>query len=113
MNTGYEILLARINSHPEEFDLLSLEGDSAAYAHNLAKGNTQLTLPLHEALRLWDTEEMKWSAVLSIALNEERSKGFITPEQRQVLRDTLHAAQAEAFTKRVLQILLHFDDSTP
>jgi hypothetical protein len=85
MNVGYEILLARISTHPEEFALANSS----------------------------DLRESRWGAQLEIAFSENASGGFITSEQRKALRQALIAAQGDAFTKGVLHTLFEeFDDDS-
>jgi len=85
MNVGYEILLARIASHPEEF---TLTGGTRRWAGS------------------------RWAVHLDIAFSESASGGFVTAEQREALSQALMAAQGDAFTKEVLSTLFEEDDDS-
>jgi len=84
MNKGVEILLRRIESHPEEFNTFS---DRAKFA------NTS-----------------KWLKFAKVILDSNKS-AFVTDAQRAQFKKEFERIQGDAFTSEVLAVLL--DDSTP
>jgi len=88
MNKGVEILLKRMESHPEEFDRLGIP--SLRTPKNISK----------------------WRALVDILLDPSRSGGFFSDEERKQLNASLANVQATVFTKHVLQVLTTGDDST-
>lgn len=84
-NTGVRILLARMESHPEEFKWL--------FPHKLPVG-------------------AKWHDVMYIVMDLKNS--FISEEDRKALIDKYATIQGEAFNEYVMEVLLHVDspDST-
>jgi hypothetical protein len=76
MNQGIEILLARMDSHPDEF-------------YNI---HQQATVP----------PGMRWDALIREANNGK----FVTEEERTALQNKLSSIQGESFTKAVLQELM-------
>lgn len=88
MNKGVEILLKRMESHPEEFDRLGIP--SLRQPKNISK----------------------WRALVDILLDPNRSGGFFSDEERKQLNASLANVQATVFTKHVLQVLTTGDDST-
>ena len=76
MNQGIEILLARMESHPDEFHNLHMQG-------NTPPGT-------------------RWDALLREAIKGK----FTTEEERTALQDKLSSVQGDSFTKAVLQELM-------
>lgn len=88
MNQGLAILMERIDTNPEEF-------------YHFISGVTHTS--------------SRWSAVILMALDEQRSGDFITPEERAELRRKLGVVSGDAFHKHVLRKLMEDqsgDDST-
>lgn len=81
MNAGVEILLKRMDSHPEEFQGLD--------THIRGLGTTSKT-------------EYRWEHHIRAALNSK----FLTAEERALLLDKLSSIQGETFTKAVLRELM-------
>ena len=81
MNKGLEILLARMDSHPKDFNLLQLQ----------------------------PRQQDMWGLLISIVRDEDRSGSFITPEDRAALEDKMHKIQGELFTTAVLDRVMHYD----
>jgi hypothetical protein len=81
MNKGLEVLLARIESHPEEF---------------IGKSSVVPRMT-------------RWSTLVDIALDPARSGTFITPEEREALVAQLAVVRGEQFSKNVLQTLMDVD----
>ena len=86
MNRGVEILLSRMDSHPQEFCM-----EFNAHAH---------------------TKVYKWGSVLSVLLNDTHPafKSF-TAEEVQGIRDKYYSLQAEAFSEHVMKTLLKIEGS--
>ena len=76
MNQGIEILLARMESHPDEF-------------YNI---HQQATVP----------PGTRWDALI----REVNKGKFVTEEERTALQNKLSSIQGESFTKAVLQELM-------
>ena len=76
MNQGIEILLARMESHPDEF-------------YNI---HQQATVP----------PGTRWDALI----REASKGKFVTEEERTALQNKLSSIQGESFTKAVLQELM-------
>ena len=94
MNQGLAILMERIDTNPEEF-------------YQYSSPTTGLGGVTHTSSR--------WSAVILMALDEQRSGDFITPEERAELRRKLGVVSGDAFHKHVLRKLMEDqsgDDST-
>jgi hypothetical protein len=90
MNTGVEILLKRMDSHPEEFQ-------------GVGKG---------VRLRVYGNDDdydvsRRWDGLISAALNST----FLTDEEREALLNKLSSIQGEAFTTAVVEELTR-DPST-
>jgi len=77
MNQGIEILLARMESHPDEFHNLHMQGDTPPGT--------------------------RWDALLREAIKGK----FTTEEERTALQDKLSSVQGDSFTKAVLKELMH------
>jgi hypothetical protein len=90
MNKGVEIIMRRMDSHPEEFDRLKLQLPNARP----------------------DQTRMKWAYLVDVLLDAERSGGFFSAEERETLIQKLAQVQAAVFTKHVLHVLTTTDDST-
>jgi len=84
MNKGVEILLSRIESHPDEFNTFSDRGK----------------------FELLSTS--KWLRFAKVILDPDKSS-FVTDEQRARFKKEFERVQADAFTSEVLAVLL--DDS--
>lgn len=85
MNKGVEILLARMRSHPEEFQIFDRE----------------VTGPVN-----WQTRTNKWDHICLLFLDEDNPKGaFLTDKEKQTLRDQYYLVQGESFTKHILKII--------
>lgn len=85
MNQGLAILMERIDTNPEEF-------------YQYSNPTTGLGGVTHTSSR--------WSAVILMALDEQRSGDFITPEERAELRRKLGVVSGDAFHKHVLRKLM-------
>lgn len=81
MNKGLEIMLARMDSHPKDFNLLQLQ----------------------------PRQEDTWGLLISIVRDENRSGSFITPEERESFEGKMHKVQGQIFTGAVLQKVLDHD----
>jgi len=90
MNKGLEILLKRIDSHPEEFDQLFRQKPHSA------------------------DPTASWDKLVEIALNEQRSHSFLTEDERAELRARMQSVQGDIFTKAVMRTLfaMNGDDSS-
>ena len=84
MNKGVEILLSRIESHPEEFNTFSDRGKFVSTS--------------------------KWLRFAKVILDPDKS-AFVSDEQRAQFKKEFERIQGDAFTSEVLAVLL--DDSTP
>ena len=80
MNAGVEILLKRMDSHPEEFR--GLDSHIKSLAPNV--------------------NENRWRWVLAAALEGK----FLTDEEKTMLHDKLSSIQGEAFTAAVMRELM-------
>ena len=81
MNAGVEILLKRMNSHPEEFQGL----DTHIRGLNTTAGT-----------------EYRWEHYLRAAFNSK----FLTDEERTLLSSKLSSIQGGAFTQAVMRELM-------
>jgi 16S rRNA G527 N7-methylase RsmG len=78
MNKGVEILLRRIESHPEEFNTFSARGV---------------------------TNSSKWLRFAKVLLDPDRS-AFVTDAQRAHFKKEFERIQGDAFTSEVVAVLL-------
>lgn len=81
MNKGVEIILKRIETHPEEFCFFGDEPDT------------------------------KWHRLILVLCDPERSGSFISEEERELLQRKLCVVTGEAFTQEVLRVLTRDDSS--
>lgn len=90
MNKGLEILLKRIDSHPEEFDQLFRQKPHSA------------------------DPTASWDKLVEIALNIQRSHSFLTEDERAELKTRIQSVQGDLFTKAVMRTLFAVsgDDSS-
>ena len=88
MNKGLEIMLKRMDSHPEEFDQLFPQ------------------VPVKAKPR------ERWDRLIGIVLDPNKSGTFITQEQRQQFKAKLEEVQADTFTRVVMERLFDSDDSS-
>lgn len=86
MNKGLEIMLKRMESHPEEFDILMPQ------------------MPTNRK------PKERWDRLIGIVLDENKSGGFITEEERHRFKLKLEEVQADTFTRVVMERL--FDDDS-
>ena len=80
MNKGVEILLSRIESHPEEF-------------------NTFLACS-------FPTRTSKWLRLAKVILDPDKS-AFVSDKQRAQFKKEFERIQGDAFTSEVLAVLLN------
>jgi hypothetical protein len=85
VNKGLEILLARMDSHPQDFNILELNS--------------------------YGPRDM-WGVLVSIVRDEDRSGGFITPEERKGFEVKMHKVKGELFTRAVIARVMHHDSSS-
>jgi|TARA_B110000285_G_scaffold89324_1_gene102438 hypothetical protein len=83
MNKGFEILLGRIESHPDEFNTFS------------------------ERPRV----SRRWLKFVRVILDPDRS-GFVSDEQRARFKKEFEKVQSDAFTSEVLAVLLDDSNAT-
>jgi len=90
MNKGLEILLKRVDTHPEEFDQLFRQKP-------------------HSANPMAD-----WGKLVEIALDVQRSHSFLTQDERAELKAKIQSVQGDMFTKAVMRTLfaINGDDSS-
>lgn len=84
MNQGVEILIARIESHPEEFDGAPIE-----------------------VVTGYATPRGKWGH----AVNTVYTAPYFTDEERTLLRDKLKERRRTEFTESIMRMLLGEDDA--
>lgn len=89
MNTGVEILLKRMDSHPEEFH----------WDEGTSRWGWLLRMLAEEGI----ARPEPWGYDLS----------FLPPEEFQALRDKLCSIQGEAFTRTVMRELLVDEEGGP
>jgi|TARA_R110000744_G_scaffold380379_2_gene500992 hypothetical protein len=80
MNKGYQILMARIGSHPEEFFTDDWGGGPA--------------------------RESRWHKEIYALLDPAESGSIISEDERSALKDKMQAIIGEEFTKNVMDKLL-------
>jgi hypothetical protein len=78
LNKGVEILLARMDSHPDEFPSMFDRNPDRMY---------------------------KWDSVIWKLLEDTRDFIFITEDERSLLIDKYRRIQGEAFTKYIMKKL--------
>jgi hypothetical protein len=81
VNKGLEILLARMDSHPQDFNFLQLQ----------------------------PRQQDMWGLLIEVVRDENRSGSFVTHEERAALEDKMNKVQGEIFTGAVLERVLHYD----
>jgi len=81
VNKGLEILLKRVDSHPEEFDQLFRQKPHSA------------------------DPTVNWDKLVEIALNVPRSHSFLTEDERAELKTRIQSVQGDLFTKAVMRTL--------
>jgi hypothetical protein len=81
MNKGVEIILKRIETHPEEFCFFG------------------------------DTPCTKWHNMILVLCDPEKSGSFVSEEERELLQRKLGVVTSEAFTQQVLAVLTRDDSS--
>jgi len=90
MNKGLEILLKRMDTHPEEFDRL--------FRHRRVDrhGNVE-----------------GWDQIISIVLEKNKSHSFVSDEERALFEEKMLAVQGDMFSEAVMRKLfeLNGDDS--
>lgn len=86
MNKGLEIMLKRMDSHPEEFD------------------------QLFPQMPVKSKPKERWDRLIGIVLDPNKSGAFITQEQRDAFTVKLEEVQADTFTRAVMERL--FDDDS-
>ena len=87
MNKGLELLLKRMQTHPDEFE-------------DLFNPN-----PITQ-------KENRWRLYTGIVLDPAQSAGFVTDEERALYRKGYQQIQGDSFTCNILKKLM-LDDSTP
>ena len=90
MNKGLEIILKRIDTHPEEFDQLFRQKPHSA------------------------NPTASWDKLVEIALNIQCSHSFLTADERGELKTKIQSVQGDMFTKAVMRTLfaINGDDSS-
>jgi hypothetical protein len=81
MNKGLEIILKRIDTHPEEFDQLFRQKPHSA------------------------NPTASWDKLVEIALSLQCSHSFLTADERAELKAKIQSVQGDMFTKAVMRTL--------
>ena len=88
MNKGLEVLLKRMQTHPDEFE-------------DLFNPN-----PLAQ-------KENRWRLYTGIVLDPAQSAGFVTDNERALYRKSYQQIQGDSFTCNILKKLMLDDSSAP
>ena len=97
MNKGLEVLLKRMQTHPDEFeDLFNPNPTQVRDQHLLQYPPTQ--------------KENRWRLYTGIVLDPAQSAGFVTDNERALYRESYQQIQGDSFTSNILKKLM-LDDS--
>ncbi len=106
MSQGLKLLMLRMDSHPEEFEinlghLAQSEWDKTPSAINSTgpgkfKGvDVVITNP-----------QLRWRWAIALLINQEPPAGLLPPEQVRLFREKYWALQEKAFSKRIVSCLM-------